>query len=204
MRKEKSMKAKRIKSLAAMAAIIALAAPAILYAGHGHKKKTGTVTGTVIELNSPISFTTPTAPAGAISLGNLKVRARRPDTISSGTYTCTGLKVGANGTLTINASSGPINLYCSGAFDCAGTLNVTGNIPSNFHLYMVNSSSVTLSGDCYAVIDAPASAVTLNSDAQVFGSCIGGSISMGAKSAIHFDQALGSNGTADGGISQVQ
>jgi Flp pilus assembly protein TadG len=156
----------------------------------------GTVTGNPAAGNE-VTCSTPSAPGGCTNCSNQVNSISNSVTLSSGNYTCSGLTLNSNGTLNINASNGPVNLYCTGNFTCnGGTVNVTGNLPSNFHIYMCNSSSMTIESGCclHGCIQAPLSNVSLNQSACLCGSCIGNNISLCNGSAIHYDESLGSNG----------
>jgi hypothetical protein len=184
----------------------------VYYSGSAPDINGGTVTGTQTKVPSSLSFSTPTAPASATSLGNINITySALNKTVSSGNYTCTGITVDSGCTLTINAASGPVNLYCSGSVTGnGGNIAVTGNIPNNFHLYMTNSSSVQMNSGSYwyMVLDAPASAVSLTSSAALYGSVISNTLTVDSGTAIHFDQALGTNGSGSGSgsgtIAQMQ
>jgi hypothetical protein len=157
-----------------------------------------------------ISETTPSAPPGATSLGNIDITySALNQTLTSGNYTCTGITVDSGCTLTINATTGPVNIYCSGSVaGNGGNIAVTGNIPNNFHLYMTNSSSVQMNSGSYwyMVIDAPLSSVSLTASAALYGSVISATLTVDSSTNIHYDQALGTNGSGQSTttISQVQ
>jgi Flp pilus assembly protein TadG len=170
----------------------------------------GTCTGLVTGVSS-ISVATPTMPGGATSKGNINITGSSQNmTLTSGNYSCAGITLDSGGTLTINASSGPVNLYCSGAVaGNGGNIAVTNNIPNNFHLYITNSSSVQLNSGSYwyVVLDAPLSNVSLTANAALYGSVVANNLTVDSGTAIHFDQALGANGGSGGSqatITQVQ
>jgi Flp pilus assembly protein TadG len=166
----------------------------------------GSCTGSEIQLSSALTYPTPTTPGGATSLGYITVTGTT--TITAGTYSCTGVLINSGATLAINASSGPVSLYCSGAFSSnGGSVTVTGNKASNFHLYITNDSNLQLDSPCtmYGVVDMPLGAFQLNNSTALFGSLVAAYITLESGSYIHFDEALGTNGGTGSGttISQV-
>lgn len=172
----------------------------------------GVCTGTVTPISSTITATTPTVPGGATAKTINITGAASNVTLTAGTYSCTGVTVDSGGTLTINAAAGPVNLYCTGTFNTnGGQITTTGNIPSNFHIYMTTSGIVQLNANTnnmFAVVDAPLSTVHLTSSTYFFGSIIAKDLTVDSGCCIHYDTALGTNGPtasgATGTISQVQ
>jgi len=168
-----------------------------------------TITGTTTIYSPRNSPVTPTTPAGATSLGSITLNNNGTTTLTAGNYSSTGITLNSGSTLTVNAASGVVNLYMSGAFTMnGGAVNVTGNIPNNFHIYVVNSSALTLnsSSTLCAVVFMPVGAFTMNHSNALFGSITAQTITLYSGSAIHYDQALGTNGGSGsaGAISQVQ
>jgi hypothetical protein len=76
----------------------------------------GTVNGTITLMSSQLSYPTPTIPSGCTSLGAFSVAAGQNITLNSGNYSCTTFTFLSNGTLNINATNGPVNLYLAGQF----------------------------------------------------------------------------------------
>jgi hypothetical protein len=165
----------------------------------------GSCTGSEIQLSSTLTYPTPTTPGGATNLGYITVTGTT--TITAGTYSCTGVLINSGATLAINASSGPVYLYCSGAFSSnGGSVTVTGNKAANFHLYITNDSNFMLDSPAtmYGVVDMPLGAFQLNQNTALFGSLVAAYVTLETGSYIHFDEALGTNGgTGSTTISQV-
>jgi Putative Flp pilus-assembly TadE/G-like len=163
----------------------------------------GSCTGTQSSV-STITVATPSTPGSATSKGYIGISSSAANlTLTAGTYSCTGLSIDSGGTLTIDASGGPVNLYSSGGvFGNGGTIIVTGNIPNNFHLYVTNSSAVQLANgsNWYMALDAPLSTVTLASTSTLYGSVIANNLTLTAGTAIHVDQALTNTGSGNSGV----
>jgi enamine deaminase RidA (YjgF/YER057c/UK114 family) len=168
-----------------------------------------TIMGSTTQMASPIPVPPmPTIPAGCTNLGAADIPYESTMTLNSGNYSCTSFTFQYYSTLVINATSGPVNLYCSGSIDdSVGT--VINTIPSNFNIYMTGTSTEFDIGNgfsLYATIYAPGSAI-YNYGGQLFGSFVGQSIQCSDGSGMHFDEALGTNGPTSAGttvISQVQ
>jgi hypothetical protein len=167
-----------------------------------------TISGSTAQMSSSITEPMPTIPSGCTNLGAVNIPYSSTTTLTSGNYSCTSVTFQYYSTLIIKATSGPVNLYCSGSFnDSVGT--VTNTKPSNFNIYMTGTStnfSIGSGFSIYATIYGPGSAID-NYGGQMYGSFVGASIDLSDGSGMHFDQALGSNGPTSGSgttISQVQ
>ena len=163
------------------------------------------ITGSTAQMASSISEPMPTTPAGCTNLGAANIAYNSSMTLNSGNYSCTSFTFQYYSTLVINATAGPVNLYCSGSIDdSVGT--VINTKPSNFHIYMTGTGTTFGIGSgfsLYATIYAPGTAIT-NYGGQMYGSWVGQSIQCSEYSGMHFDQALGANGASGTSIAQVQ
>jgi hypothetical protein len=178
----------------------------IYYSGTAPWNNGGTYTGSETSVSPAFTATTPTQPGGCTALGGLNITGTT--TLNSGNYSSTGININSGGTLKINATSGPVNLYMSGSFTPNGGLvTTTNNIPNNFHIHVTNNSNIQVNSPCvlYAVVDVPLASFTLNNNTVLFGSVIADYITLGTGSWIHYDLALGTNGGAGSTtISQVK
>ena len=111
-----------------------------------------TVTGAKDPASGAKDLAAATVPAGAISLGAIKVENNDRRTIKSGTYTATSLVVGGSGILTIDSSSGPVTLYVTGEVKVEGngSVIVTNNGPRAFFIVQVGGAEVSVHGQRHA------------------------------------------------------
>jgi len=179
------------------------------YGGTAPNTSGGTVNGTISNVSSLPSYPTPTIPAGCTNLGTVNIGSGQTLTLNSGNYCCTSFTFLSTGTLNINATSGPVNLYLAGAFlmdyvFAGGQLNFTSTIPNNFHIYATTSAQISFNGNStvYGVVDAPLSTFQVTGG-SFYGSAIANELYFQYGAAIHYDQALGTSGTTTS-ISQVQ
>jgi hypothetical protein len=168
-----------------------------------------TVNGNIIAVPTQFSYPTPTVPAGCTNLGAVTLSTGQTLTLNSGNYTASSFTFISQGTLNINATTGPVCLYMTGAFIMdynapGGHLNFTSIIPDNFQVYGTTSAQINFNGAGiqYVVVDAPLSTVQLYGGA-LYGAVICNNLFTAYGGAFHYDQALGTNGVIQN-ISQVQ
>lgn len=172
------------------------------YDGPSPNESNGYVTGQTSKLGSSVTVPLPAAPNGCTDVTNScqNINNNQTLTLTSGNYVCTkGCSLKSGGTLTINANSGPVNLYCSGNdFDWeGGSINVTGSLPGNFHVYMCDNSNVTLhgGGKFCGCVHAPDSDCDIDDNCDCYGQIAANNCHVNNGSNCHYDESL-SSGTA--------
>jgi len=124
--------------------------------------------------------------------GDLVINNGRNVTLESGVYSVRDLKVAGGSRLSIN---GEVTIYVERELrlDNGTFSNTDGshNLPSDFQL-LVGSGPVTLAGgqQLHGVIYAPEAAVTINNNAEFFGSIVGKSLTLAGNAKLHLDEAL--------------
>ncbi|HEY8666797.1 MAG TPA: pilus assembly protein TadG-related protein [Tepidisphaeraceae bacterium] len=152
----------------------------------------GSVTGTKTPLNFQLRYTTPTLPATYMNAGAVNITSGT-FTVSGGNYYCSSLNISNSATFNCQ---GPVSVYCSGPVSISGgTIKTYLNRPSNFQIFMLNSSSVTLNGQAnfYATIYAPLSDFYQSGQADIYGSVIAKTLNFSGTWAggVHYDESLG-------------
>jgi Tfp pilus assembly protein PilX len=151
------------------------------------------VTGSTTPASTVRSLDAVSVPAGTTDLGAIGLSGNHTQTLTSGTYVASSISIGGDAKLIIDASSGPVNIYVTGAISAAGNgiANGSGN-PQNLFIAQVGGGDVTYSGNLefFGSIYAPSSALTLNGNATLYGAFVGKSISSNGNGAIHYDQSL--------------
>lgn len=105
------------------------------------------------------------------------------------------LTIANNGQLRINTGSS-LSIYAAG--DVTSNNNVGFNnltlIPSNFFIYNLNASMISISnnGTFYGVIYAPSSTVILKNNDNLYGAIVGNIVDASQNVGVHFDTALSS------------
>jgi formylmethanofuran dehydrogenase subunit C len=166
------------------------------------------VTGSTTPVKSALSYPAPTAPGNAptatgnaitapgnaTSLGNFSISGNTNQTLTAGVYSCTGLSVTGNATLTI---SGAVTIYVNGSVSLSGNSVVTQNLPSNFSIQMTSSGSVTLSGngELDADIYAPLADVAISGNGNFCGVIVAKTMAISGNGLLHYDLA-GGGGTS--------
>lgn len=184
------------------------------------------ISGTVSHASSVTTLTPVTVPStltGLASGGDITLGKNDTDRVlNSGNYKFSTINLSSIRTLTINATTSPVNIYITGnttsisitnsgqinipatntypvIFYTDGSVNVSGAgvlnntyIPSNIQLYGNSSSAITVSnsGAFYGAIYAPSASLTINGNADAYGSFVSNSITLGGSGKIHYDQAL--------------
>jgi len=160
----------------------------------------GTVTGTKTKIASLPSTPMPITPSGTPNLGNYNGGNL---TLQTGNYFFQNFSAN-NGTITINASSGPVNLYVNGAFSISGAARFVYTQPTkaeNLRVNMVASAGVDLNSNValYAVIYAPQSPLNMNGSSQLYGSVVVKQASFSGSSGMHYDTSLSKYGSGGSG-----
>lgn len=140
-------------------------------------------------------------PAGAVSLGKLKLTGKHTQTLTSGTYVASELDIGGNAQLIIDASAGPVNLYVTGEISLGGNgvANASGQ-PKNFNLVQVGGADVDMTGntDFVGTVYAPDSELEVKGNGDIYGAIIAASVDLVGNADVHFDQSLRTIGNVPG------
>ena len=129
--------------------------------------------------NLPLGSTTP----GSVNINN----ASGSITLAPGNYVAANINVNFPGSITISPP-GVVRIWVTGTLNLGGNENVNG-LPSNLAFMVTSSATVNVNsgGKLFGLIYAPTSTVNLNS--QVFGSVVGGSVTLNSGSAVHTDNS---------------
>jgi hypothetical protein len=128
-------------------------------------------------------------PLGSSSPGSLNINtAGSSVTLAPGNYVAANISVNAPGAIKISPA-GQVRIWVTGSLNLGGSENPNGS-PHNLAFLVTSSGFVNVNsgGALYGAIYAPTSGINLNS--SVFGSVIGGSISLlNSGAAVHYDTA---------------
>lgn len=157
----------------------------------------GNITGTKTKVDTLGTFPIATTPAGATDHGNYNGGNL---TLNSGNHYFQSFSAGGNTTITINASAGPVRIYCNGNFSLSGNAAFAYTQPAkaaNLEIHMQSGSGIDPGkNDVYAIIDAPNSPLNMNGNADIYGIVLVKQISMAGGCGIHADLAApGMGGT---------
>jgi Tfp pilus assembly protein PilX len=151
------------------------------------------VTGLTDPASSVRTLPPPVIPAGAVDLGAIDLGGNTKKTLTAGTYQISSISIAGNAQLTIDSSAGPINLYVTGTVDIGGNgvFNNSG-APQNLSITQIGGANVSFSGNAAFVgtLYAPDSALSVNGNADLYGSFIGKAMSINGNGGIHYDQFL--------------
>ena len=114
-------------------------------------------------------------------------------TLTAGNYYLSELTIDNGGTLTIDSSAGPVNIYLTGGLEAknGSNLNVTG-APSNFTIYSNSTDNIvfkhgsTFKGTVYA----PLATIEMKNSADAFGILWGNKVDIKNSGEFYFDTAL--------------
>jgi hypothetical protein len=128
-------------------------------------------------------------PLGSSSPGSLNINTAGSSlTLAPGNYVAANITVNAPGAIRISPA-GQVRIWVTGTLNLGGSENADGS-PHNLAFLVTSSSFVNVNsgGALYGAIYAPSSGINVNS--AVFGSVIGGSISLlNSGAAVHYDSA---------------
>ncbi len=170
-------------------------AAAVVEAATSVTNNGGVVKG-IVRKDTPAGLSVIPVPAGATPLplgsgapGSLNINiASQSITLAPGNYVAANINVNAPGAINVSPA-GPVNIWVTGSLNLGGNENLYG-IPENLTFLVTSSASVNVNsgGAMFGTIYAPSSSV--NIDSTVFGSVVGGSISLlNSGAAVHFDQS---------------
>lgn len=146
--------------------------------------------------NAPTGLAVVPVPAGATKLplgssspGSLNINTASDSiTLAPGNYVAANITVNAPGAIRISPA-GQVRIWVTGNLNLGGSENPSGS-PRNLAFLVTSSGYVNVNsgGALFGTIYAPTSGVNVNS--AVFGSVIGGSISLlNSGAAVHYDSA---------------
>jgi hypothetical protein len=136
----------------------------------------------------PIPAGATNLPLGSGSPGSLNINSAGDSiTLTPGDYIAENINVSSRGAINISPV-GQVRIWVTGNLNLGGNENLNG-IPRNLAFVVTSSGSVNVNsgGSLYGMIYAPTSNVNVNS--AVFGSVIGGSVSLNSGAGIHIDQS---------------
>jgi hypothetical protein len=150
---------------------------------------------------------TPATPTTEITLGNISVTGGANLVLNAGIYEVNSISLTGNSTLTI--ASGPVVIRVQGDGQ-ATPINLTGGaianstyVSSNLQFVYGGTGNVTLNGGTTssALVYAPNADITLNGNADFYGSIIGETVTVSGGARLVYDRALGSTIFKPGNIS---
>jgi len=152
-----------------------------------------TITGLRNILANLMSFMWVSVPAGLPDLGAVRV-SNAQTIVGPGSFKVSGLTLSKGATLSIDNSAGPVTLYVTGGITTSAGARIltTDKNPEKFAIYVASADKVALgtSSAFYGVVYAPNSSVVLSGGGEFFGAFVGGSVSLGSKSKVHYDSTL--------------
>ncbi len=113
-------------------------------------------------------------------------------TLSAGTYVMTSLKL--SGGSTLNVKSGSIVVYLTSSLDLSGGTVANASMIAGNLVFMGGPSctSVAVSGGASSsfAVYAPAAAVTISGNGDIYGAVVGATVTDSGNGAIHYDTEL--------------
>ena len=151
----------------------------------------------------------------------LLLTSNQQQTLSAGTYRYTNVELNSNSSVKV---TGDATIYVEGNFQlggntkfvttndtCAITLYVNGNVelnsnslvsagdkPTNLKLFVTSGGTLAMNANSrfFGAVKAPLSAMSLNSNAILYGAAIAQQFQVNSNAKVHYDLALGSGGGA--------
>ncbi|MGB7159771.1 MAG: TadG family pilus assembly protein, partial [Tepidisphaeraceae bacterium] len=155
--------------------------------------------GQVLTMSTPLSYPVPTIPPGTTNLGNYTRQGTGSTTLTAGNYRATKFEIKDQHKLTI---SGVVTVYVNGDVTFQNQAKTMGNPPGNFRIRVVSTGHTLKIQDGASVeadIAAPGVNVTLQNQAQLYGSVVGKTLIVQDQAEAHFDESIvsgsGSTGT---------
>jgi len=150
----------------------------------------------IVPQSTPLAMPQVTVPDG-LSCTDLSVTGNTTLLLPSalGQHCFNNLTVSGGATLT---ADGPVTVYVTGAFTASGnTVIGVASDPSAMIILLVSSqqatieSSLTGSSAFYGGLYAPSATITIDGNAQVFGSVVAQGVTISGDAQVHYDEALG-------------
>jgi Flp pilus assembly protein TadG len=162
------------------------------------------ITGAKTAITADLSYAAPTAPAGAIDLGNVVYANGGTFNLPAGNYKCGTLTVGGGAVINVN---GDVNVYASGYVNIGGGATINTNSGARkLSLYVTNSSTVdfNMSSAFHMAVYAPLSTVNVAGSSPLIGSVIASQLNVGGSGTIRYSSQLPAPGAGGGVICLVQ
>jgi hypothetical protein len=137
-------------------------------------------------------------PLGSSSPGSLNINdANGSITLAPGDYVAANINVNFPGSLRVSPA-GQARIWVTGTLNLGGNENQNG-IPTNLAFLVTSSATVNVNsrGSLFGVIYAPIASVNVNS--TIFGSVVGGAVTLNSGAAVHFDSSSRCNPTTSRG-----
>lgn len=113
--------------------------------------------------------------------------------LTSGNYYISDVDIKNGGTLTVNASAGPVNIYLAGGFEAkeGSTINMTGN-PTDLRIYSNSDEPIILknSGSFKGLIYAPLASIAILNSGDFYGVLWGQNVEIKNSGDVYIDMAL--------------
>ncbi len=128
-----------------------------------------------------------------ISGNQLNIKGRKTATLSAGNYYLTSLQIRSKGTLEIDASAGPVNVYLEGGFQTwpGSDINVLGD-PADFRVFSNSSQMIWLrpNNTMKAFVYAPFAEIRVWPGADFYGVIWGQNVDLHPNGNIYIDLSL--------------
>jgi len=150
------------------------------------------VTGSTTTQTSAMEFNDASLPSSYTSGGSFSKSGNGSTTLTAGNYYYSSFSLSGNHTLQI---SGKVTVYVNGNVSLSGTVNTGSNLPSNFEIrVLASSSSVAISGNgsLYADVYAPKSSLSISGNGNFYGRFVGKSFTVSGNGKLHYDTAISS------------
>lgn len=165
------------------------------YTGEASSQPAQSLPEITVEVDSGNSLRNPrgTIPPG--TYGGLRANAQNDFTLTSGEYYFTGdVNLGAGSVLRINATNGPVKIFMDASWDSVGASIINDTqVAANLQVYGTSSClDVKLSGGSGTcmVFYAPQARMTVQGNADLFGSLTADSITFTGNAGVHYDVQL--------------
>jgi hypothetical protein len=164
--------------------------PAFITDGKQH------VTGSTILATQPVEFMPVYVPNSLTDLGSITLSSKNKTLtiVGPGSFKASNIDVGANSTLVIDNSAGPVTLYITGGVEVwqAGSITVSDPNPEKFAIYIKGIGGVRLSNNTnfYGVVYAPESLVEIDGTADFYGAFVGDVVYLHQQANVHYDTTL--------------
>lgn len=161
-------------------------------------KGSPTVTGGQYAADEPFELPEVEIPSGLSSSGTLNIKGNKTVTLPGGTYLFDSVAVTGGGKLEF---TGPAEVYVTGVLSIHGSgVGTASNLPPDLIVYMPNWTGVTFTGNStfYGALYAPKGLVYLGGTSEVFGAVVSFHTWMTGTQKVHYDEALGEIGGAEG------
>ena len=155
----------------------------------------GTASGSLMP-NSPAHLSPVPVPAGAIKLplgssspGSVNINGVADSlTLAPGSYVVANLNVNQPGSIKIQPA-GKVQIWVTGTLNLGGAENSSGK-PNDLSFFVSSSNFINLNGSGPVVASVYAPNAPINVSTAVFGTVVGGTVTLNTNGAVHFDEGL--------------